>query len=71
VGAKLAERRAEIKYKTLLIRRNLKIILEEGLCEFFKFNICCYNILKIKNILIIRINLSFSKKPRKVFLCLN
>jgi len=34
----------------------------EGLCEFFKFNICCNNILKIKNILIININLSLSKK---------
>jgi len=30
--------------------------------KFFKFNLCCYNILKIKNILIININLSFSKK---------
>ena len=34
----------------------------EGLYEFFKFNLCCYNILKIKNILIISISLSFSKK---------
>jgi len=34
----------------------------EGLHEFFKFNICSYNILKIKNILIISINLSFFKK---------
>ena len=33
-----------------------------GLYEFFKFNIRCYNILKIKNILIISINLSLSKK---------
>jgi len=30
----------------------------EGLYEFIKFNICCYNIFKIKNILIISINLS-------------
>jgi len=30
--------------------------------EFFKFNLCCYNILKIKYILIIKINLIFSKK---------
>ena len=28
-----------------------------NLYEFFKFNICLYNILTIKNILIIRINL--------------
>ncbi len=34
----------------------------EGLYEFFKFNLCCYNILKIKSILIISISLSFSKK---------
>jgi len=34
----------------------------EGLHQFFKFNICSYNILKIKNILIISINLSFFKK---------
>ena len=33
----------------------------EGLYKFFIFNICCYNILKIKNILIININLSLSK----------
>jgi len=33
----------------------------EDLYEFFKINLCCYNILKIKNILIISINLSFSK----------
>jgi len=33
----------------------------KGLYEFFKFNICCYNILKIKNILIININLLLSK----------
>ena len=33
----------------------------EGLYEFFKFNLRCYSILKIKNILIISINLSFSK----------
>ena len=30
----------------------------EDLYEFFKFNLCCYNIFKIKNILIININLS-------------
>ena len=29
----------------------------EGLHEFFKFNLCSYNILKIKNILIISINI--------------
>jgi len=34
----------------------------EGLHEFFKSNLSSYNILKIKNILIISINLSFSKK---------
>ena len=28
----------------------------EGLYEFFKFNLCCYNILKIKSILIISIS---------------
>jgi len=33
----------------------------EGLYEF-KFNLNCYSILKIKNISIISINLSFSKK---------
>jgi len=33
----------------------------EGLYEFFKLSLC-YNILKIKNILIESINLSFSKK---------
>jgi len=33
----------------------------KGLYEFFKFNLCSYNILKIKNILIININLSFFK----------
>ena len=34
----------------------------KGLYEFFKLNLCCYNIFKIKNIIIICINLSFSKK---------
>ena len=34
----------------------------EGLYECFKFNLCCYNILKIKNILIISLNLSLSIK---------
>jgi len=34
----------------------------EGLHEFFKFNLYSYSIIKIKNILIININLSFSKK---------
>jgi len=33
-----------------------------GLYENFKFNPCCYNILKIKNTSIINISLSFSKK---------
>ena len=32
-----------------------------GLYEFFKFKLCCYIIFKIKNIIIICINLSFSK----------
>jgi len=32
----------------------------EGLYELFKFNLSFYNILKIKNIIIININLSFS-----------
>jgi len=35
----------------------------ESLYEFFKFNLYCYDIFKIKNIVIICINLSFSKKP--------
>jgi len=34
----------------------------EGLYEFFKFNLCCYIIFKIKNVAIICINLSFSIK---------
>jgi len=34
----------------------------KGLYEFFKYNLCYYNILKIKNIVIISINLSFSSK---------
>ena len=34
----------------------------EGLHEFIKFNPYSYNILKIKNILSISINLSFSRK---------
>jgi len=34
----------------------------EGLYEFFKFNLCCFNILKIKNILLISISLSLSKR---------
>ena len=34
----------------------------EDLYKFFKFSMYCYNIFKIKNILIININLSFSKK---------
>jgi len=34
----------------------------EGLYEFFKLNLCCYIIFKIKNIVIICINVSFSKK---------
>jgi len=34
----------------------------EGLYGFFKFNLCYYNILKIKIILIININSSFYKK---------
>jgi len=44
--------------------RNSKFVLEEGLgglYTFFKFNLCCYNIFKLKNILIININLSLSK----------
>jgi len=35
----------------------------EGLYEFFKFTLCCYIIFKTKNVVIICINLSFSKKP--------
>jgi len=34
----------------------------ESLYKFFKFNLYCYIIFKIKNIVIICINLSFSKK---------
>ena len=34
----------------------------EGLYEFFKFNLCCYIIFKIIKIVIICINLTFSKK---------
>ena len=34
----------------------------KSLYELFKFNLCCYNTFKIKNIVIIYINLSFSKK---------
>jgi hypothetical protein len=34
----------------------------EGLFEFFKFNLCCYNIPNIKNILIKSIHLPFSTK---------
>jgi len=34
----------------------------KGLYEFFKFNLYCYIIFKIKNIVIIYIHLSFSKK---------
>jgi len=34
-----------------------------GLRKFFKFNLCCYNTFKVKNTLIISINLSFSTKP--------
>ena len=33
----------------------------KDLYEFFKFNLCYYNILKIKYILIICFNLTFSK----------
>jgi len=46
------------KYK-ILLNRELKNCIRgefwgvwEGLYEFFKFNICCYNILKSKNIYI-------------------
>ena len=42
----------------------LKIVFEKGFggfYEFFKFNLCCYNIFKIKNIIIININLSLLK----------
>jgi len=34
----------------------------EGLYEFFKFKLCCYIIFKIKNIVIVCINLSLSAK---------
>jgi len=46
--------------KKLYWRRGFWVL--EGLYEFFKFNLCCYIIFKIKNIVIICINLSFSKK---------
>jgi len=36
--------------------------VREGSYKFFKFNICSYNILKIKNILTISVNLSLFKK---------
>ena len=56
------------KYITLLIWGNYKIVFEEGfggfrisLYEYYKYSIC-YDILKIKNILIISINLSLTKK---------
>ena len=47
---------------------NSKIVLKKdyiggglwGFYEFFKLNLRCYNIFKIKNILFININLSFS-----------
>ena len=67
------ERTLEVKF--LFIIQNLPRLEElksyimgvfwgflDGLYEFFKFNLCYYNILKIKNILNININLSFSKK---------
>ena len=36
----------------------------DGLYEFFKFNLCCYNILEIKSILIISISLWLFKKKK-------
>jgi len=54
-------------YRILLIWETQKLYWRrdlDGLYEFFEFNLYCYNILKIKNILIININLSFSKKLR-------
>ena len=36
--------------------------VSEDLHDFFKFNLCCHNIFKIKNILTINIHLSFFKK---------
>ena len=56
------------KYKTLLIWGTKKLYWRsvlwvwDGLYEFFKFTLRCYNIFKIKNILILSINLSLSKK---------
>jgi len=46
--------------QTLYWMRVLGVL--DGLYEFFKFNLCSYNILKIKNILIISVKLSFSNK---------
>jgi len=40
----------------------------EGSHEFFKINLSCYNIVKIKYILIISINLSFFLKTLSIFL---
>lgn len=50
-----------LKELTYCIGRGFWRMLE-GLYEFFKFNLCCYNIFKIKNKIITCINLSFSKK---------
>jgi len=47
--------------KKLYCRRVLGGVFED-LYEFFKFTLYCYIIYKIKNIVIICINLSFSKK---------
>ena len=55
------------KYKILLIWGTKKLYwggVLEGLYELFKFKLCCYNTLKIKNILIKNINLSLSKTIR-------
>jgi len=40
--------------------KNCRRRVLKGLYEFFKFNLCCYIIFIIKNIVIICINLSFS-----------
>ena len=45
--------------KNLYWRRVLGVW--KDLYEFFKYNLCCYNILKIQNILITSITLSLSK----------
>jgi len=38
------------------------VVVVEGLRKIFKLDLSGYNILKIKNLILISINLSFSKK---------